>query len=360
VLRQLGLSGARTLRDKTRVHVHHGSADLAATVDLPEGPPTRERPVVARLRFDHPVFALAGERFVVRDWSAAHTLAGGIVVEIDPPRPGWRERGATWHARAAAADDALAWARSDIAWLRAVPPSALLQASVFSATDITAAADRLVAGGEARRVGDPSLLVDASWWTALRATALGAIDAHHAAHPEQRGMPLPAFRTALGKAVAGDALDALLADLAGEGVVRAGDAVKRAAHLPALPAGLQRAGAAVRSALSRRPLDPPARKALAPDGPTRAALAFLLETGEAVEVSPELVLSAEAVHHAAQRIRAHLRPHGRATVSELKQLLESNRRVMVPLMEFFDRTGVTRRVGDYRVLPEAGNVPRPT
>jgi selenocysteine-specific elongation factor len=359
VLRHLGLTGVRTLRDKTRVHVHHGSADLAATVDLPEGSPAGGRPAVARLRFDEPVFALAGERFVVRDWSATHTLAGGVIVDVDVPRSGWRGRISDWHARAAAADDAVVWTQSEIAWLHAVPHKMPLRASVFSVPQIVAAAELLVTRGLARRVGDPALLVDAAWWTELRTAAVRAIDAHHAAHPEERGMALPALRALLGKSAAADVRDALLADLAGENIVRAGEVVKRAAHLPVLPAGLQRAGAAVRGALARQPLDPPARKTLAPDAPTRAALAFLLETGEAVEISPELVLSAEAVHHAAQRIRAHLRSHGRATVSELKQLLGSNRRVMVPLMEFFDRAGVTRRVGDHRVLPEMAGAPRP-
>jgi selenocysteine-specific elongation factor len=47
-----------------------------------------------------------------------------------------------------------------------------------------------------------------------------------------------------------------------------------------------------------------------------------------------------------------LRQHGRATVSELKTALGSNRRIMVPLVEWLDRRGVTRRVGDYRVLKE--------
>jgi len=37
-------------------------------------------------------------------------------------------------------------------------------------------------------------------------------------------------------------------------------------------------------------------------------------------------------------------------VSELRQALESSRRIMVPLLERLDREGVTRRVGDKRKL----------
>jgi len=37
-------------------------------------------------------------------------------------------------------------------------------------------------------------------------------------------------------------------------------------------------------------------------------------------------------------------------VSELRQALESSRRIMVPLLERLDRDGVTRRVEDKRML----------
>jgi len=42
--------------------------------------------------------------------------------------------------------------------------------------------------------------------------------------------------------------------------------------------------------------------------------------------------------------------NGPATVSDLRQRLQSSRRIMVPLLERLDRDGVTRRVGDKRTL----------
>jgi selenocysteine-specific elongation factor len=48
--------------------------------------------------------------------------------------------------------------------------------------------------------------------------------------------------------------------------------------------------------------------------------------------------------------------NGPATVSELRQALGSSRRVMVPLLERLDRDGVTRRVGDKRMLCRVRNL----
>ncbi len=48
----------------------------------------------------------------------------------------------------------------------------------------------------------------------------------------------------------------------------------------------------------------------------------------------------------AQAVRAR----GPATVSELRQVLGTTRRVLVPLLERLDRDGLTLRQGDRRVL----------
>jgi selenocysteine-specific elongation factor len=42
--------------------------------------------------------------------------------------------------------------------------------------------------------------------------------------------------------------------------------------------------------------------------------------------------------------------NGPATVSDLRQVLQSSRRIMVPLLERLDREGFTRRIGDRRSL----------
>jgi selenocysteine-specific elongation factor len=113
---------------------------------------------------------------------------------------------------------------------------------------------------------------------------------------------------------------------------------------------LQAAGAKLRSVLADRPFDPPSRKELAADAAAQQALRFLIQSGEAVEVSAELVMAADAIARATKVIRNHLQKHGKATVSELRQALNSSRRVIVPLLEWLDRDGLTRREGDQRVL----------
>ncbi|PYM14189.1 MAG: hypothetical protein DME18_07295 [Verrucomicrobia bacterium] len=127
-------------------------------------------------------------------------------------------------------------------------------------------------------------------------------------------------------------------------------AIRRTTHRPALPPHLQAAGAKVRAALAARPLEPPSRKELAPDAPTQQALRFLLQTGEAIELGEGVVLTMDDFARATERVKKFLRQHGPATASELRQALETSRRIVIPLLERLDKDGVTRREADRRSL----------
>jgi selenocysteine-specific elongation factor len=107
----------------------------------------------------------------------------------------------------------------------------------------------------------------------------------------------------------------------------------------------------LRRRLAERAFDPPSRKELAPDSVSEQALRFLILSGEVIELTAgEQVIAAAAAARAAEAARAHILANGPASVAAIKTALGSSRRVMVPLLEWMDRTGVTRREGDLRVL----------
>ena len=345
---------SRAIKDATRVRMHLGSGDFPCRVYFIGG--EKELPpgghALAQLRFEGTVFAFAGDRFIVRDWPGQNTLAGGIVLDPDAPRRGYRQdaRRAFLEPRAASPGAVLPFVKSELARAGVVRRSQLLVRSRFSAEDVAAAVAQLAAEGAAVSAGE--VVADAAKWKALLRRAADAINAEHKTRPEQLGMKLTDLRAAVADALPEEAVvfDALVAELTGGGFVRAGALIRRSTHRPALPPRLQPAGARLRSTLAARPFDPPARKELAPDQLSQQALRFLIETGEAVEIGDDAVLSAEGYAKAVEQIRTYLRGKGSATVSELKPVLGVSRRIMVPLLERLDRDGVTLRKGDVRVL----------
>jgi selenocysteine-specific elongation factor len=354
VLLEISDRSSRSLKDGVRVRVHHGSGNVAAhlalgaTKELTPGSKT-----IAELRLEAPAFVFAGDRFTLRDWSEQHTLAGAIVLDPDGNRRTFRTRARqAWLARVA---DAMVSGQADplvaacVARDGAARRAELLVKSNFSAADIAAATARLIERGLLVAAGD--FVCDPVIWHELGRQAAQAIDDAHRARPEQLGLALSDLRTALGgRLPVGDLFDPLVASLAERDYVRVGSVLRRASHRPALPEPLQAAGAKLTSLLSEKPLEPPSRKELAPDAVSQRALRFLIESGEIVEINPDLVMPAPSVAQATEVVRTFIRDHGPATASDLRQALGTSRRVVIPLLEYLDRTFVTLRQGDKRTL----------
>jgi selenocysteine-specific elongation factor len=219
----------------------------------------------------------------------------------------------------------------------------------FSRDDIDAALQQLAREGSLVVTGD--MLVDAATWIASRKRAAQLVEDVHREHPERLGLSLTELRNVITKEFPfEDLFDALIASLSDEGFARSGSVIQRASHRAQLPEPLRAAGETLRRTLSAQPLEPPSRKELTPDVASQRALKFLVESGEVIEISAELVLSASAVAQATAHVKAFIAKHGPATVSDLRQRLGSSRRVVVPFLEYLDRTFVTVRHGDRRAL----------
>ena len=352
VMLEISGRASRTLKDGVRVRVHYGSGNVPAHVALGAG---KELAVgqrqFAQLRLEDPVFLCAGDHLTLRDWSEQQTLAGAVVLDPDATRRAFRAASRQqWLARVAdSLNEPAAFVAASVTRDRAIRRSRAFVKTRFSREEIDAAIQQLAREGSVIATGD--MLVDAAVWAAARARAAQLVDDVHREHPERLGLSLTDLRnTITNEFPFEDLFDALIASLGDEGFARCGSVIQRASHRAQLPEPLRAAGERVRRALSAQPLEPPSRKELTPDASSQRALRFLIESGEVIEISTELVLSAAAVGQAIAQVKAFLAKQGPATVSELRQSLGSSRRVVVPLLEYLDRTFVTVRQGDKRAL----------
>src|ERR1700730_14201673 len=342
--------GARPLKNGSSVYVHHGTARFSTKIALLEEralEPGKE--AIAQLRLASPIFAFLGDRFVLRDASEQHTVAGGLVLDPDGDREKFRNAGQRklLRARAHAPDDVNVCVRSEIARTGFTRREPSLRRSCFSDGEIAEASLRLQSRSEIIIRGD--IAADAQTWQTLRARTIAFIDNAHEKNPERTGLDLKELRTAL-RDQPPEVFEALISDLCVADFVRRGSGIARLSHRPALPPDLQLAATKIRETLSKKPFDPLSRKEIALNSHAEQALRFLIEQGEVLEMGAEVVL----LHEAAERMRSgvigFISQHGPATVSELRQELGSSRRVMVPFLEQLDRAGITQRQADRRKL----------
>ncbi len=289
---------------------------------------------VGQLRFEEPVYCFVGDRFIIRE---ATTIAGGLVLDADARRGGSKESrvhtlagtpqpGETELIRAWLAHDGI------------VPRATLLVKSRFSAAAVEAALR------EAGAKVCAAFAADGVLWKDTLARATQTIDALHCDHPEKPGLPLGELQAMLGAGA--EVLAELLNDLCvGGQFVRDETIIRRPAHKPKATGQLNAIAEGLLKKLATDPFNTPRRKECDPQ-----ALRYLRDAKLVVEFGTDEVILKESHDEACRRVREFLKQRGQATMSELREMLKTNRRIVVPLLEKMDKEGVTRRTGDVRKL----------
>jgi selenocysteine-specific elongation factor len=341
---------ARPIKNGSSIQVHFGTGRIAAKIILLDQPALGAgQTEIARLRLDLPIAAFVGDRFVIRDSSEQNTIAGGTVLDPDADRANFRcaARLQFLRARASAPHDVDGCIRSQLQRDQCAESKTLLVKSNFSTDEIFEALSRLSRDGEIVLAGD--IAAGASYWRDLINKAANFIYRAHEQNPEHRGVDVSELRTDL-ETKSDKLFNAVISELARSGFVRFENQIAHVSHRPSLPVELQSVERKICEALAAKPFEPPRRREIETDLNAQRVLRFLIETGQVSEVSSDVVLLRENFERMKDAVTDFISQNGPATVSELRQNLQSSRRIIVPLLERLDRDGVTRRMGDKRTL----------
>ncbi|HEX5948284.1 MAG TPA: selenocysteine-specific translation elongation factor [Actinomycetota bacterium] len=288
----------------------------------------------ARIRLSRPIVAEAGDRFVLRDAGRGETVAGGIVLDPDPPaRPGREvEERLTRRERTP---------REELPAL-VVAERGAVRTSLLPV--LAGASPSSVAG--ATRAG--------AWWVAnehlagLRLRVTEALQAHHRAHPLRLGLDAADLRR---EALAGadpDLGSAVLDGMLEEGaIVREGPLLRLAGHRISL-GEREHEGERLVEAVSSGEPTPPTVAELDASGYPRDLIEACVRTGRLARVSTDLVVTPAFLERAEGVARTEAASPTGLTVSRFRELLGTTRKYALPILASFDARGLTRRDGDVR------------
>ena len=330
-------TAGEALRLPPELTLHIGAARAVARVRLLGSH-------IARLNLDHPLPLHVGDRVLLRDPGAAgdhadgRPIFGATVLDVAPPR--LRGRGT-----AAAAERELA------SWPE--PPTVadlLRRHRLLRASDAAAMGLRdLPAPVSAGWLADPA------HWQRLRQLLVAAVDAHARRDPLAPGLPVDAARAELGLPDRGlvealatrppDGEDGEPIDVSGGYLRRSGAHAAGAPAAAGLPAPVAKAVQAVLDDLVDAPFGAPDSERLRVLGLDNRGAAAAERAGLLWRLPGNVVLAPGAGDRAARILAGLPQPF---TAAQARQALESTRRVVIPLLEWLDRKGITRRLPDDR------------
>ena len=349
------LPSAKPLKHGAPVHLHLATAETVGRAYI-LGAQGRQASVdpgseaYVQLRLDNPVLAVAGDRFILRQFSPLTTIAGGTVLRPEAPKhrqkDEWRplldallERDRSRILDLLCRERPYGLAGSELIALTGEEEPLWLVTAQETAS-LAVLREKPVWVCSVARIGD------------AEARLLEALERYHSANPLEAGAPVEAMRSGQ----FGDAPDIfaehLLRRLQQSGKIRFDeDLVRLANHQIRLQADEQAARDRLVEAFQAAGLQVPGVKdllaSLSIDGPrAQRVLATLLREGVLVRVSHELVFHSTAIRTLKENLGAFRGQ--RINVAEFKALADVSRKYAIPLLEYFDRQKLTLRDGDKR------------
>lgn len=357
----------RPLRSRQRVRVHIGTAEALARVRVmnAEGEITPGSNGLVQLRLEAPVTAVMGERFIIRNYSPQITIAGGSVIDPTPTKHRGRDTsaaGAFLEKLEAAADDHHKIIRliAEAAGTRGVDAAKLQARTGWQADIIRSVLAETVEEGLLVDAG--GLWTDAAKFAELKTSALGAVNGHHKRDPLSAGMSREALRDKIFGKQPAEMFRGVLASLEREGKIStSGDVVRSATHSQNISGEEAEFLKRLRAELDTAGLEPAKLDEIVArlTGGTRINSAqaqklvnHAVNSGDVVKVSSDFCFSRTALDGLIEslRNRAEHLPNRLIDVPSFKDIAGISRKFAIPLLEYFDRVGVTKRAGDKRII----------
>jgi selenocysteine-specific elongation factor len=358
-------SAPRPIKTRSRVRLHTGSAEVLARVRVlnDQGEIAPGGSAFAQLRTESPVVVVHGDRFIIRSYSPAETIAGGLVLDPFALKHRGRE---------------LAKTKGRLRSLKELDRGRRFTAFVEASGDVGLKLDDLTArfgwnDDVLSRVADQAkesgAIVEGNGFYLskeavehLSSLAIGEIKKHHQREPLARGLPRETLRERLFAHTPVEVFRFIMTLLESGGVLSTDkDLVRAVGHTLDLSSSDKQLRDKIVGVYERAGLEAPsfdqalqqAEVAAPQRNHARKLLQLLLNEGTLVRVQGETFFNAEALNKLKQTLQKYATEHEPdrlIDVPTFKELAGISRKYAIPLLEYFDRHRVTRRAGDKRII----------
>jgi selenocysteine-specific elongation factor len=313
----------------------------------------------AQVRLKEPVVALGGDRFILRSISENRTIGGGHV--LDPLPMKHKSSAKDLIPSLAVLEQGKAEDKAEV----------FLRHAGFPGMDLAGFRCRLplsegVARGMLQKLREKGTavtivketlhLLHVDYYEMLKTRLLSILAEFHKSKPLEVGISKAELSSRLAAMIDERIFLTILGRLEREGMLNVEEKrVRLAGHKVKLNAHEEAAAVKIESLYRNAGLKPPYARSVNEELGLEAAVAadlfkHLVENKRLVRITGDLYIDPQVLETARDKVRACLESKGEASIAEMKEHLNTTRKYLIPLMEYFDATGFTARKGEKRVL----------
>ncbi|HXV80518.1 MAG TPA: selenocysteine-specific translation elongation factor [Candidatus Binatia bacterium] len=357
-------AATKGIKNHQRIRVHLGTAERLAKIILlgEEDKVAPKESTYCQITLAEPLLALRNDHFIVRDETARKTLAGGVVIhpwarKHKRREPDLKNRLESLH-------------RGDMTQLTesflnesgefALPLEAIQQFLNLQDDGVRANLDQIVSlrvfNAEGERV-----YTTGTKWQRLKEAFLALLREFHRSHPLVPGMDMEELRGKLPYALSAKIFRAVVDALQSEQLIaKEGNLLRTAEHRVQLGNQEKSLMDRIKKILGEQPISPPELKEIEKQlGISRNKLTevirLLERDGSVIRVTTDLYYLSGAIDRVRAILTKYLADKNEISAASFRDLISSSRKYTIPLLEYFDREGVTLRIGDVRRLKSSAS-----
>ncbi len=353
-------SNNKSAKNRTRIRFHTGTSEVLGILILLEKDELLPgETALAQIRLDSPVAVVKDDRFVIRSYSPIRTIGGGHILNPIPQK----------HKRF----------KPDVIKLLKAIVDNIPEEIISSHADSSGYAgvsfadlkimtnlpekqlDNSIQGLLSKKTilcfdRENRIYIHNNGIEKLEKKTLDYLSNYHKSNPLKAGMPKEELKSkfpfALGTKLFNLILNRMIKDKV---IVQEENTVHLSSHTVSLKVDQADIRTKIVNAYLKSGLTPPYFKELSKslDVDSKQAkdvLILLVDEGLLLKVKEDLYFHAEAVNELKKRMIDYLKSNEEMTTPQFKEMASVSRKYLIPLIEYFDSTNVTLRVGDSRKL----------
>lgn len=346
------------LKTGAGIKFHTGTSEVVATMYLLQGNTiTGGQHGLVQFRLNESIVAAPGDHFILRALSPVQTVGGGVIIEAIPQRLKRSKSNVIEEALArseavATEKDFVEYCVKTAANLAANETELLLLAKILpeKLNEIMA---ELISENKVIKLAI-KLFVHSKTIRSVEQQLLNIVRDFHHTSPDSPGITIDRL-CELSK-LKKNIFDGLAKLLISKGTIVER---KRCLALPdyceSFTQAQQKLLTTIETLFSTRLFNPPKLEEIIQDTSAQPqevqkTLKILIEQEQLVQIEKNLFFHRKAIDKACELLTAFIEKEGELESVKFKYLLDTTRKFAIPLLDYFDRIGITRRVGNTRYL----------